>query len=175
MKMSLLVFALCVAAVVGCGTTDATQTAMREVQSTGGGFAVLMPFTHSEGDTATSIAPALLVDEDFLRVDTDRGAFLVTWNDFGQLEGPAETVLDGARDRAIAEVGGSRTIEELVSLDGFPGRALNVDVAGGQLIFRSRIYLVGLRLYQVTWTGPPEESVSIRVRRFFDSFRLLGQ
>ena len=174
MKVSLLVFALSAAAVLGCGA-PVTQSPMREVQSTTGGFAVLMPVTSSEEDTEMSNAPPLMVDENFLRVDTGREAFLVTWNDFDQLEGPAETILDGARDSAFAEVGGSTIFEETVSLEGFPGRALNIDVAGGELNYRSRVYLVGLRLYQVTWTGPLEESTSIRVRRFFDSFRLLEQ
>jgi hypothetical protein len=85
----------------------------------------------------------------------------------------ATVVLDGARDGAVANVQGVLLSELIIDLDGHPGRELTISAASGKAEIRQRLYLVGNRLYQLLAVTPNGESISPRVSRFFDSFKLL--
>jgi hypothetical protein len=81
--------------------------------------------------------------------------------------------LDGGRDGAVASAGGRLLTEEIISLNGHPGRELNVEVLGGEGRYRARMYLVGRRLYVISWMGPTEKAFLRTHEEFLNSFELL--
>lgn len=107
---------------------------------------------------------------------TEERSFLVGYTDFppqyGETFGAAE-LLDGARDRAVAQSQGRLRHEEARSIQGFPGRYIDVEAAGGLAIVRGQLLLADERLYYVLATVPPAESEAPDVARFLDSFQLV--
>jgi hypothetical protein len=83
------------------------------------------------------------------------------------------TILDGARDGAVATTQGKLLSELIIDMAGNPGREVKIGIAGGKATVRAKILLVGNRLYQIIAVTPMEDSYAPQVRRFLDSFRLL--
>ena len=98
------------------------------------------------------------------------------YNDFPESiirENTADALFDGGRDAAFASAGSRLLTEENISLNGHPGRELNFEIRGGEGMVRSRVYLVGRRLYQIIWTGPSDKALLENVDEFLNSFELL--
>src|SRR5262245_2198347 len=91
---------------------------------------------------------------------------------------PSELIeqrLDGSRDGAIKNVGGTLKSSSPIKLAGkYPGREFTASItqpAPGLL--RARVYLVGTRLYQVMVLGKDSYATSTEANTFLDSFQLL--
>jgi hypothetical protein len=82
-------------------------------------------------------------------------------------------LLDKARDGAVSNTQGTLLSEQIIQVEGNPGRELKISAAGGKGTIRAKVFLVGNRLYHVVAVTPVEESYTPQVRRFLDSFRLL--
>lgn len=104
-----------------------------------------------------------------------RRAFSIAWTDY-----PADVksrmsdaqLLDAARDAAVRKSAGRLAAEEPAELGGHPGRRLRIDAAGGTALVQGRLYVVGLRLYQVMATTLPDVGDAPAVATFLDSFAL---
>ena len=83
--------------------------------------------------------------------------------------------LDGARDGALKNVGGTLKESKEIRLAGkYPGREFTATITQpmqGQV--RARIYFVGTRLYQVMVMGTDDYTTSKQADAFLDSFQLL--
>jgi hypothetical protein len=98
----------------------------------------------------------------------DYPEFVVSSSDVGNM-------LDGARDGAVSNVGGTLLSENQIRLQGYPGRELwiEADVDGQEGLARARIFLVGRRMYQILVAGPKSQFPSQDAERCLNSFLLV--
>jgi hypothetical protein len=86
-----------------------------------------------------------------LSVSVKQTAFSVVLSDYPldhvQRVGSA-SLLDGARDGAVANTQGKLLSELIIGIAGNPGRELKISAAGGKGTGRAKLVLVGNRLYQ---------------------------
>jgi hypothetical protein len=149
----------------------------KEFVSKEGGFSVVMPGTPTSGtQVAKTPIGAVTVHLFAAEVKNQGRAYLVTYNDVPELAGQpvdVEKGLDGSRDGILANMPGSKLLEEKkISLDGFPGRELTIEVPGKGTA-RWRVYMVKPRLYQVVAFGPKDITGLAEADKFFDSFKPL--
>lgn len=81
--------------------------------------------------------------------------------------------LIAARDGARQSLNGKLLDDKAIELAGHPGREFKVTVPEIKAEYRSRIYIVGDRLYQIALVGPPEVTASKGADAFLESFKLL--
>lgn len=83
--------------------------------------------------------------------------------------------LDGARNGAINNVGGTLVSEQQIQFAGHPARAFTAkaSVEGHELTVEARIFFVLPRFYQLMVVYPASET-TVPVQRFFDGFSLLS-
>jgi hypothetical protein len=150
--------------------------AWQEFSSPEGSFAVLMPGVpaYEKKSSATAAGPIdmhLFTSEPGLNA-----AYIVLYSDYPVmvLNVPAQQVLDGGRDGAVANSKGRLVSEQHLSLDGFPGRAFTVDVQGKGLL-KARAFLVRQRLYTIIAAGTQETIQHEETETFLTSFRLLAR
>ena len=83
--------------------------------------------------------------------------------------------LDGARDGAIRNVGGTQKTSSAITLNNkYPGREFSASITQpkkGQV--RARVYLVGPRLYQVMVMGTDSFATSSKADEFLNSFQVI--
>lgn len=143
-----------------------------------GRFAVDAPGEPEFSDTTSETALGTLTYTNAVFRVAD-GALMIAWGDL-----PIETddddddvvdaMFDGGRDAMLKGVGGKLLSEEIVTLDGRPGRAWLIAIEGppelGTIINHARSYLDGTRNYILQGmrlaTGDPE-----RAEHFVSSFR----
>ena len=158
---------------VGCGGTTWTEFTSAE-----GAFSVLMPGTPAEQTQAqdTDLGP---IDVHMYTFEGGDVAYLIGYNVFPAAVIDASTpaaILDGARDGQVETVKGTLVNESEITLGTYPGRDLEIQVEGsdGASSLRTRLFMVGDRLYQLVVAGPKGQSTSPDTIKFLDSFKLTG-
>ncbi len=141
-----------------------------------GGFTISMP-DEQKSDVLPMNTPVGVIDLHLFTVDLDDSAYIVGYSDYPESlvrNSSADVMLDGARDGAVANVGGKLLNERRLTLQGYPGRELWIEAeAGGQPgLVQARIYLVGRRLYQVLVAGSTTQFSESDAEFFLDSFEL---
>ena len=161
--------------------TAAPEVAWKEFTSEEGGFAVLMPSEPVE-QTQPASTPDSSENHMFMARHGETAAFAVAYTDLPEDVASVEPeaiqdILDLGRDGALASMGGTLLAEEVISLEGFPGRHIEFSLpeerfpGGGQGVLR--VYLVGSRAYQVLALAARDQLAAEDVDRFLSSFRLL--
>ena len=87
-----------------------------------------------------------------------------------------EAVLDGARHGMVSNINGKLISETIVSLAGYPGRELLIDVMGGnrqEITIKAHLFLVKNRLYQIAWCAPKGKASIVEMDAFLKSLKLL--
>ncbi len=158
---------------VGCNGNSlfAPDASWKEFRHENGRFTVLFPGTPKEDTQSapTAIGPIAV---HFFTVESPEGMMAVAYSDFpAELirRGNVDKMLDGARDGAVANVGGKLVEEKKAGLWDAPGRELLVKVKDSAFC-RCRLYLVKNRLYQVHVLGNRERVESPEADKFFNSF-----
>ena len=162
------------ALLAGCGGTTWT-----EFSSADGAFSVLMPGTPTE-ETQTEDTDLGPIDVHLFTFEKGEVAYLVGYNVFPAAVVEAATpavLLDSARDGQVETVKGTLVSETEITLGTYPGRDLEIQVEGsdGTSSLRSRLFMVGDRLYQLVVGGPKGQSTSADTIKFLDSFELVGE
>jgi hypothetical protein len=108
----------------------------------------------------------------------DEGAlvFAVAFLDLPKAVPPSEIdgTLTGAATGSTLSITGNVLRSARIDLNGIPGREVTLDPGNGKII-TMRLYLAHLRrLYQVFVGTTPSQQSSEDVRRFLDSFKILG-
>jgi hypothetical protein len=91
-----------------------------------------------------------------------------------------QTLLDGGRDGAVANVSGTLRSESQITVDGMPGReftfTVNSDASptGAAIEGTARILVAGNRLYQMLSLANVSETEPELVQAFFETFKLAG-
>jgi serine/threonine-protein kinase len=156
------------------GTSKAA--AWQEFTSPEGNFAVLMPGTPAYEKKGTATA-AGSIDMHLFTSEPDRdAAYIVMYSDYPEivLNVPAQKILDGGRDGAVANSRGRLLGEQELSLDGFPGREFTIDVQGKGLL-KARAFLVRQRMYTIIAAGTREKVEQGDTAKFLTSFRMLAR
>jgi hypothetical protein len=148
-----------------------------EFTSTAGRFSVVMPGAPVE-QTQVVETDAGAVDLYMYLVDKGTAAYIAGYADYPQeliSQTDTQTLLQNARDGALANVGGSLMNERSISLDGHAGLEIEVETSDPptQVAYLvARFYLVENRLYQTLVVTL--NNASSDTERFLDSFVLLG-
>jgi hypothetical protein len=138
-------------------------------QSAEGRFSILMPGTPQKQNLSVSG-----ISTTAYAIEEKDGGYVVV---FADLPIPAresaqqtQQRLDGARDGMLRNINAQLTSETPLLLAGkYPGREINADLPEQQGILRSRIYIVGQRLYQVMVVGKATWARSSLASQFLDS------
>jgi hypothetical protein len=169
-----------VLAALGCGWVVAAEPAppprpaVPEFVSKDWKFAAKFPAEpKAQKQVAAGVAVALFA------VESKDGVYGVAVADMpipdGETAAQTQDRLDGARDGAVGNVGGTLTSSSQITLgkQKYPGREFNATVTqpkAGRL--RAQVYLVGKRFYQVIVMGTTEYATAKEATAFLDSFRL---
>ncbi len=150
------------------------RTEWMEFVSKEGRFKVLMPGTPKQDkiDTESDFGKGVL----HMNVaQTGKTMFGANYCDFPAeiKKAPLKKVFDSSRDGAVANMEGKLASEKDIKFGQYPGREIQIEVAGGKGLFRARVYLVEQRLYQVVIFGTPDEAGSKEADKFLDSFKLI--
>ncbi|MBN2378454.1 hypothetical protein JXM67_01445 [candidate division WOR-3 bacterium] len=143
-----------------------------------GGFSVLFP---GEPETQTQQVN-MQVGESFQKINmymfmkqAPDFTYLVVYNKMPSWNpDDADYILDKARDRGLASLNGKLLSEKDITLDFHPGREVKIRSPEG-FYYRSRMYLVDDKFYQVSVTTVAEESSSANITKFLSSFKLLSE
>lgn len=148
-----------------------------EFASKEGHYSVLMPGTPTES-TQKVPTPAGEIVANIATVEQSRGVgYAVSYNDMpfdeNQLKEPGavDKVLDGSANGQVTNVKGKLISQKPIKLGDYPGREVYFEVPEKGEI-RSRIFLVGKRLYQTMVQGPKVTVTSKDADKFLDSFKL---
>lgn len=166
-----------------------TIESMQEVaiHAKGGGFSVMtpVPLTEKIGDEELPQVGKVAVHSFLGSQDID--VFAVAYYDLpGKFVKPSEVEkrLD-AIGKDQADIFKGKVVEQLnVSLGRYHGREIAIDLEPdttylaertGALVVRSRIYIVGKRVYQISVTAPRyEQRSNQQIGTFLESFRLIS-
>jgi hypothetical protein len=116
--------------------------------------------------------PVGKIDLVLYQAGSKKTGFIVGYSDYPQEvidKSNLGKMLDGARDGAVGNVGGELIDEMELEFQGYPGREVEIDVAGKTTV-RSRLILIDNRLYQVMVVSPSLEIIEKKGTEFFDSF-----
>ena len=81
--------------------------------------------------------------------------------------------LKRARDGAVKGLDGELVADKEITLDGHPGLEFVIRMKSGAW-YRSRIFTVGTRLFQIIHVGTKQDARSRETDEFFDSFKLIN-
>jgi hypothetical protein len=156
----------------GTNPSSSTSSIMQPYTSSGGRFNVLFPGTPKEqteqvklpeGQTATLF-------QIWVSLENDNIAYTVMYNDYPDEYGKVDPqkILEGARDGATK----GRTLmdDEVISLNGIPGRAITATGSDGYN-YAAHLYLDGVRLYQVVVISSKDHPATY-TEEFMNSFRV---
>lgn len=137
-------------------------------------FSALFPGTPTESikTVNTDIGP---IEMKMYGVSKEQAAFNVVVSDYPAKhvkEHGSTAILNGNRDGAVQNTQGKLLSELIINVAGHPGRELKISTAGGKATIRSKIILVGNRLYQVVAVTRAADSYAPEIDRFLESFKL---
>jgi hypothetical protein len=153
------------------------QPTWEELSSSEGAFSIFLPGSPTEL-TRTVNTAAGPIDFHFFLLEQKDIAYLVGYSDYPEIavqKTNPEAILEGARNGAVASAQGKLLSELIISLNGYPGRELKIEPAGGEGTINTNMFVVDNRLYQVMVVTPKEKAFSKHVGKFLDSFKLLGK
>jgi hypothetical protein len=165
-----------VAAVVGLLTTGFMQkdfAGLKEFKSPDNSFTVMLPKDVKEEKQAvnTQLGPIEFVS---YNAKAKHQEFSIAYSDYPDSFVTAtdpQILLDGSRDGALANIQGRLLSETIIDMNGHPGRELRIE-GPQKLILKSRLYLVGNRLYQVMAVSKPDHSFDKKIEEVFLSFKI---
>jgi hypothetical protein len=166
-----LLLALCL---TGCSAKP------QEFKSEAGRFSIMTPVALQE-EAKSLETEAGKINLHLFAAQLDDIAYVIAYSDYSPEAAPpgyAEKMLDGARNGTVGNTRGKLVSETNISLSGYPGRELVIEVRGEDqppTTFKGRLFMVKNRLYQVTVVAPRGKAGDKLVDEFLQSFKLLGQ
>ena len=135
-----------------------------------GNFSALFPGTPEE----KTQSELFLKVHSFVCEVSKKTAFLVMYTDFPETMhvSPTDAFFDGAKNGALAK-DGKLLQEKSMTIEGFPGREIQIDKNKGEAFIIDRYFLAANRMYQVMAVVPRDNQSSTNITHFLDSFSLL--
>jgi len=144
--------------------------------SKAGKFTITFPEKPKETTKKVATAAGNLDNHLFYVEKGANSVYLLSYSDYPKGSVTAnnkDKILDGCRDGVTNNLRGKRLSEKklTVGADKHPGRDILVELPNKNL-YRTRLYLVGERLFQIVVLGPSEFVKDKQVDSFLDSFKL---
>jgi hypothetical protein len=173
-----VITAAIVAAVVGQLTNGFMQkdfAELKEFKSPDSSFTIMLPKGVKEGKqtVSTDIGTINFIS---YNVKAKHQEFTVAFSDYPDSyisTTDPQMLLDGSRDGAIGNIQGKLLKESFIHMNRHPGRELQIE-SPQKLILKSRIYLVGNRLYQIMAVSKPDHASDKEIEEVFNSFMING-
>jgi hypothetical protein len=146
-----------------------------EFTSPEGDFVVSFPGQPTSTDTPVPLPDGSKISVTSYTVERGDGAFIVAVADYpaNLVNADPTVVLEGARDGALQNVQATLKTSEAITLNGVPGIAFTGNVASNNGVVTTRIFLDGVRLYQIFAVGDAASSrLTVDTAAFLDSFKL---
>jgi hypothetical protein len=161
-------------------TSQAQSAEWEEFSLPNGQFAVSMPAKPISQSIPLDSKPGSLV-ANILALDKEGESYAVTYVEFpNRVDDPTKSkaMLDGIVEKELVKTAGQLINHTDVSLSGFSGREVRIEVVDGFWV--DRFYLVGRRIYLVSAfvakirkdTKEMTELQNALVRKYFDSFKI---
>ncbi|HEX2268716.1 MAG TPA: hypothetical protein VHH35_04245 [Pyrinomonadaceae bacterium] len=133
-------------------------------------FSVLMPVKPEEKTETTQSEHGPYTTHLFISKDTTN-VYLIGWVDYDpKFNFNKRSELLANRDNFIKGINATLLNSETLKLDGYDAVEFTAEANGR--IFRSRVYMVGRRPYQIVIGYPKDAVDTTLVNRFFNSFKV---
>ena len=138
--------------------------------SDAGHFSVMMPAAPQEQTETTQSDHGPYTTHLFIVKDTEN-VYLIGWVDYDpSFNFNRQSELDANRDNFVKGIKATLTSTRSLQLDGY--QALEFSAEAGDRVFKSRVYMVGRRPYQIVIGVPKDSEDPAVVNRFFNSFKV---
>jgi hypothetical protein len=135
-----------------------------------GHFSVLMPEVPKEQTETTQSEHGPYTTHLFVVRDT-ANVYLIGWVDYDpSFNFNRQNELDANRDNFVKGINATLTASRTLTLDGYQALEFTAETPGR--LFRSRVYIVGRRPYQIVIGVPKDNEDPALVNRFFNSFKV---
>lgn len=135
-----------------------------------GRFSVLVPEIPEEKVETTQSEHGPYTTHLFIVRDT-RNVYLIGWVDYDpSFKFNRQSELEANRDNFVKGVKATLTSTQSLTIDGYPVLEFTADT--DSRTFKSRVYMVGRRPYQIVIGFPKGEAELAPIGRFFDSFKV---
>jgi hypothetical protein len=158
-----------------CNSAPAGQ----EFNSDAGKFSVMVPVTLKEETTSVTLPQGGERQVHMFSGETKQLAYVVTYTDYGfatPIKDP-QTLLNSVRDTGVAAPsGGILEKQSPLTLDGNQGIEYSVNYKDNNNVdsySRTRVYIVGNRMYQLIVAGAKADASEASISAFLTSFKLL--
>jgi len=150
--------------------TDASASGWVRITNDEGRFSVLMPGTPEDKvETTPSEHGPYTTHLSILRGTTN--VFLIGWVDYDpSFNFNRQAELEANRDNFVKGVNARLLETRSTRIDGFP--AIEFTAENDDRVFKSRVYMVGRRPYQLVIGSPKGSDDSVIINRFFNSFKV---
>ena len=138
--------------------------------SPNGRFSVLMPVTPEEKTETTDSAHGPYTTHLFVVRDTT-SVYLIGWVDYDpSFNFNRQAELEANRDNFVKGISATLLSSKATMIDGY--NAIEFSAETADRIFKSRVFLVGRRPYQIVIGSPKGMDDTALVERFFNSFKV---
>ena len=135
-----------------------------------GRFSVLMPETPEEKTDTTQSDHGPYTTHLFVVRDT-KNVYLIGWVDYDpSFNFNRQAELEANRDNFVKGINATLLTTRSLNLDGYPAVEFSAETA--DRVFKSRVYMVGRRPYQIVIGSPKDEPDMVSTNRFFNSFKV---
>jgi len=137
-----------------------------------GRFTVLMPGPPTEKTETVDSEHGPYTSHLFTWRDEDpERVYLIGWVDYDpDFNFYHQAEMEANRDNFVTGVGARLLSSYRATIDGYPAIEFTAETA--DKIFKSRVYIVGRRPYQIVIGSPKGMDDSANVQRFFNSFKV---
>ena len=147
------------------------EVGWEKFSSTDGRFSVLMPAAPTDTTETVESEHGPYTTHLFVARDSTKRVFLVGWVDYQPtFNFDRQSEMEANRDNFVNGVRGRLVSSRPVILDGY--RALEFTAENDEKIYKSRVYMVGRRPYQIVIGLPKGQDDAAMVNRFFNSFKI---
>ena len=173
--MTCVLLALLFPAAVAMAAEPQAANGLLEFNNAEGKFSVRLPGKPVQQTVEVGTAKE---KQHQFKVGTDRGAYVVSYQDNPNLQGSSPNqlaaALESGRDRLKDLFRGKLLESKSVELDKkHPGLDFRLTIPAASGEARCRFYMVGTRLYQIMALGVPEFANSAGATQVIESFKLL--
>jgi hypothetical protein len=135
-----------------------------------GRFSVLMPETPEEKTETTPSDHGPYTTHLFVVRDT-KNVYLIGWVDYDpSFNFNRNAELEANRDNFVKGINATLVSSRTTELEGYPVLEFTAETA--DRTFKSRVYMVGRRPYQIVIGSPKDDPDAVAMRRFFNSFKV---
>lgn len=141
-----------------------------EFTSHEGRFSILMPGVPEESTETVDSQPGPYTTHLFV-FRAQKNVYLVGWVDYDpRFDFNGQTELEANRDNFVKNLKATLISNRALKIDGY--QAIEFTAETPQRTFRSRVYMVGRRPYQIVIGSPKGVDDSQNVYKFFNSFKV---